>query len=156
MAKFTEEQRQAASERMKAMHAAKKDVREKQEIRKNRVPVGARRDITAVKDTPEGYVDRWVNDNPGRIQKFRDAGYEFVPKASVGDSGVDGTHNEDGVVSRDMGKNVTAYLMRQRKDYFQEDQAEKQKLVDQTEESMRRSKNETRSDGLNGEVKIGR
>ena len=105
-------------------------------------------------ETPEGYVDRWVNDEPGRIQKFKDAGYELVSTASVGDSAADGTHSDQGVVSRDMGKGVTSYLMRQRKEYYQEDQAEKQRYVDKTEESMRRSKNETRSDGLYGEVKI--
>ena len=150
---WTEEQKKAASERMKQMHLSKKA----QEVsERKRIPVGARRDITAVHDTPKDCVDRWVNDVPGRIQKFREAGYELVETASVGDSGVDGTHSDQGVVSRDMGKGVTAYLMRQRKEWYQQDQAEKQKYVDSTEESMRRNKSETRSDGLNGEVKIGR
>lgn len=148
---WTDEQKQAASERMKQMNEAKKTAETRARVR---IPIGARRDITAVRDTPEGYIDRWVNDEPGRIQRFKEAGYELVQSASVGDSGVDGTHNQDGVVSRNMGKGVTSYLMRQRKDYYSEDQAEKQKYVDQTEETMRRSKHETRSDGLSGEVKI--
>ena len=55
MAKWTEEQRKAASERMKARNEAKKQAETSQRVR---IPIGARRDITTVKDTPEGYVDR--------------------------------------------------------------------------------------------------
>lgn len=153
--KWTEEQKQAASERMKAINAAKKSADAKERVR---VPIGAKRDITAVQDTPDGYMDRWVNDEPGRIEKFKAAGYELVADAEVGTSHADGSHAEGGVVSRDMGKGMTAYLMRQRKDYFEEDQAEKQRYVDSTEESMRRKKinpNET-TDGTYGEVRIER
>lgn len=148
---WTDEQRQAASERMKQRNAAKKSGDAKARVR---TPVGGHRDITAVKDTPDGYVDRWVNDIPGRIDKFKQAGYELVESASVGDSSVDGTHNESGNVSRDMGKGITAYLMRQRKDYYLEDQDAKQKVVDEIEESLRRDKNEDRNDGRYGEIKI--
>jgi len=148
---WTDEQKQAARERMQKRNEAKKTAEVKSSMR---IPVGGRRDITSVDTTPEGYIDRWVNDNPGRIEKFKRAGYELVESAEVGDSSVDGTHNENGVVSRDMGKGVTAYLMRQRKDYFLADQAEKQKIVDETEESLRRDKSDKRDDNTYGEVKI--
>lgn len=150
---WTDEQKKEASDRMKAKNEAKKKVEVNARIR---IPIGAQRDITAVYDTPEGYCDRWVNDNPGRVEQFKRAGYELVETAQVGNEGVDGTHSEEGVVSRDMGKGVTAYLMRQRKEYFEADQAEKQIHIDRTEESIRRRKNDETNDGQYGEVKIGR
>jgi len=148
---WTPEQKEAASKRMRERHEANKTAEVKARIR---TPIGAKRDITAVHDTPDGFVDRWVNDELGRVDKFKQAGYENVESAKVGSS--DDSHAENGVVSRDMGKGVTAYLMRQRVEDFNEDQAEKQKYVDSTEESMRKSKtnaNESK-DGTYGEVRI--
>lgn len=150
---WTEEQKAAASKRIQEKKQVKVAMRTTERIR---IPVGSRRDITAVRDCPNGFRDRWVNDNPGRIDKFKSAGYETVPSANVGDDGVDGTHAESGVVSRDMGQGVTAYLLRQRMEYFLEDRAEKQRLVDETENSIRRKKTENSTDELNGEIKIGR
>jgi len=151
--KWTEEQKEAARERMKSVGTAKKSVDANTRIR---VPMGAQRDVTAVHsiDTDE-YVGRWINDTPGRIERVKQAGYEMVESASVGDSRVDGTHNDSGCVSLDVGKGVTAYLMQQRREYFDEDQAAKQKLVDESEESIRRNKNDNRNDGFSGEIKIG-
>ena len=150
--KWTQEQKDAASERMKARNTTSKTVEKRDAMR---VPVGGRRDITAVhgQDT-DGYKLRWVNDTDNRLQTFKTAGYEYVESAKVGDSHVDGTHNENGVVSKEMGKGTTAYLMKQRLDYFEEDKAAKQKIVDETEESMRRKPDDNR-DGQYGEIKIG-
>lgn len=184
--KWTEEQKQAQRDRMKARHAEKKPkmetpkleaseewseerkqaareaFAEKNEAEKSaevrnrmRVPIGARRDITAVKDQDPNFKYRFVNDKPGRIEMYKEAGYDLVESAQVGDSNVDGTHNEDGVVSRDMGKGDTAYLMRKRMDWHKEDQAEKQKIVDETEADMHRDINETKGDGRYGKIKIG-
>lgn len=151
--KWTDEQRQAASERMKERLASNKETQVRSSMR---VPVGGSRNITSVNDTPEGFVDRWVNDKDGRIEKFKRAGYENVQTANVGDSGVDSTHAESGVVSRDMGQGTTSYLMRQRQDYFNEDQAAKQEKVDETENSIRRDVKAKLNDGHYGSVTIGR
>jgi len=153
MAKWTDEQRKAASERMKSINESKRSAEVSQAMR---VPVGGSRDVTAVSDTPEGYLDRWVNDKPGRVEKFKRAGYENVSAAQIGDIGVDGTHAKAGVVSRDMGQGVTSYLMRQRKDYFESDQAAKQKIVDASEESIRRDVKDKIKDGYYGDVIVGR
>ncbi len=150
---WTKEQRQAASDRMKERHATEMSAKIGSALR---VPIGGSRNITTVNDTPDGYVDRWVNDSDGRINRFKQAGYENVSAASVGDSGVDGTHSESGVVSKQMGQGVTAYLMRQRKDYFNEDQTAKQEHVDSTEESIRRDVKEKLNDGHYGSVIIDR
>jgi len=152
---WTQEQKDAASKRMTERHEAKKEAGTKDRIR---IPIGLNNDITAVRDTPDGFKDHWVNDNPGRLEKLKLAGYEHVESAQVGDVGVDGSHNEEGVVSRDMGKGVTAYLMRQRREYFDEDQAAKQARIDETVQSLRRDKVKSTesTDGSYGEVKIGR
>ena len=151
--KWTEAQRKAASDRMKERHAAEKTTTVRSSMR---VPVGGSRNITSVNDTPEGFVDRWVNDKDGRVDRFKKAGYENVQTASIGDSGVDGTHADSGVVSRDMGQGVTSYLMRQREDYFEEDQLAKQEQVDATEDSIRRDVKEKLKDGHYGSVVIDR
>lgn len=153
MAKWTDEQRKAASDRMKSINANKKSNEVREAIR---VPIGGRRNLTGVNDTPDGYVDRWVNDKPGRVDRFKKAGYENVASANIGDSGVDSSHAEAGVVSRDMGQGVTAYLMRQRKDYFTDDQSAKQVEVDASEESIRRDVDNKLNDGHYGGVTIGR
>lgn len=152
---WSPERKAAASARMKEQNEAKKTAETREAIR---VPIGANRDITNVTDTPDGYIDYWVNDDDGRVgETFKRAGYEHVVKAKMGSSSVDGSHAQDGVVSKDMGKGVTAYLMRQRKDWYDEDQAEKQKIVDSTEDSMRKKKVNAQdsTDGNYGEVKIG-
>lgn len=151
---WTDEQRKAASDRMKARNEQTRTQQVSQSMR--RVPVGGQRDITTVKDTPDGFVDRWVNDNSGRVDKFKSAGYEHVTNADVGDSNVDGTHAANGIVSKDMGQGVTAYLMRQRDDWFGEDQKVKQVVVDDSENAMRRDRDDNRNDGHYGEVTIGR
>jgi len=151
--KWTEEQKEAARVRMKEMNKAKKSADTTSRVR---VPMGAQRDVTAVHSIDnDEYVGRWVNDVPGRVERFKQAGYDMVESASVGDSRVDGTHNESGCVSLDVGKGTTAYLMKQRRKYFDEDQQAKQKIVDESEESIRRNKNDNRNDGFNGEIKIG-
>jgi len=150
---WSDKQRKAASDRMKQRHASEKTAVVSKQMR---VPVGGRRNITTVNDTPAGYKDRWVNDGSGRLDRFKKAGYEHVSAADVGDSGVDGTHAEAGVVSKDMGKGTTAYLMRQREDYFNDDQAAKQRDVDATEDSIRRDVKDKLKDGHYGSVIIDR
>lgn len=151
--KWTPEQKEAASKAFAERKAAQKSADTKDRIR---TPLGAKRDILNVQDTPEGYVDRIVNDTEGRIERFKAAGYEFVPDASLGTDHVDGNQSNQGVVSRDVGKGVTAYLMRQKVEYYEEDQAKKQEVVDETEEGMRKNVKPNESkDGTYGEVKIG-
>jgi len=151
---WSEERKQAAKEAYAKRKSGDKSADAKERMR---IPIGGKRDTLSVKDTPEGYVDRIVNDTPGRIDKFKQAGYELVESAQLGTSHVDGNQSESGVVSKDVGKGVTAYVMRQRKEFYTEDQAEKQQNILEAENDMRRSKvnpNES-TDGTYGEVKIG-
>lgn len=152
--KWSQERKDAAKAVTAERNAAKKSAQIRADVR---VPIGAKRELLNVSDTPEGYKDRIVNDNPGRIEKFKRAGYEIVENATLGTSHVDGTSANAGAASKDVGKGVTAYVMRQRLDYYNEDQAAKQQQVDESEASNRRSKvnAEDSTDGSYGEVKIG-
>lgn len=151
--KWTDEQRAAASERMKQVNEAKKMALTRETIR---TPIGAKRELLNVTDTPDGYVDRIVNDNPGRIETFKRAGYEMVENASLGTSNVDGAQASAGVVSKDVGKGVTAYVMRQKKEYYDEDQnAKQQKILDDERGMQKRVDKNDSKDGTYGEFKIG-
>jgi len=151
--KWTPEQREAASAAIKKRNEAKKAVSASSRMR---VPLGAKRDILSVQKTPDGYTDRIVNDVDGRIERFKQAGYELVEDGQLGTSHVDGNQADSGVVSKDVGKGVTAYLMRQRTDDYESDQKAKQDDINETENAMRRSvKSNQSKDGTYGDVKIG-
>lgn len=109
-----------------------------------RVPVGGQRQRMQVAEKEDGYVYRWVNDTPGNVQRFLDGGYEIVESdTQVGEAEADGDHGQpvDRSVSMQVGRtrtslNGTAYLMRIRKEYFDEDQKEKQKDRLETKRAM--------------------
>lgn len=119
---------------------------EKIETRKKRIPFGVpRRKL----DAPErdGYVRRWVADRPGRIQAAQDGGYEFVTdQVQTGDAGsADVTMRKEvgSAVSRfggtdDSGKPINLYLMEIKKEWYDQDQAEKGLNVSLTEDALRR------------------
>lgn len=90
---------------------------------------------------PEKFLDRanfeyrWINDDGGRIQALT----EMDDYDLVHDPRKEGKKDTDGnssLVSKIVGKNdagqpVRAYLARKPKHYYQEDQAEKQNLLDE-------------------------
>ena len=90
-------------------------------------------------DKDPNYVYRFVNDTGSRIANFQAAGYEFVQDSDlvVGDSRV---FDPSDIGS---GKRVTSndgtvsYLMRTKKEYYDEDQASKAALIDETEQAMK-------------------
>ena len=89
---------------------------------------------------------RVFNDDPskpGRIQMALDAGYEVViNEAPLGVSTADTAGKLGSGVTRPVGNGVTGVLMRKPRDWYEEDQKEKQKLVDETESAIRRNMNE--------------
>lgn len=151
---WSEERKQAAKEAYAARKAGKKSAEAGERIR---IPLGAKRDLLGIQNKDPNYNYRLVNDTIGRIERFEKAGYEFDENAKIGTSHADGNQADSGVVSRDVGRGVKAYAMRQRRDWYEADQAKKQRDIDETENSMRRKKvnpNES-TDGSYGEVKIG-
>ena len=108
--------------------------------------------ITGDKD-PD-YVYRFVNDSGSRIDQMKSAGYEIVTDEDliVGDSRVsDSSQLGSGkrVVSKD---GTVQYLMRQKKEFYDEDQAAKQAHNDEIERAMTKQA----SEGMYGSIKTSR
>ncbi|CAN8142620.1 hypothetical protein THIOSC15_490005 [uncultured Thiomicrorhabdus sp.] len=124
---------------------------------KTRIPIGRRNVLTAKKeDLDPGYVHRFVNDDPGRLRMFMDAGWEVVEKREVmkilyDDIGA-GSH-VGSLVTKTVGKEKTAYLMRLKREYYEEDQEAKAEKIHEHEAGLK-AVNE--KDGQYGEVKINR
>ena len=97
-----------------------------------RVPVSGR-NILTVKGKDPGYSYRIVNDEPDRIARFQEGGYELVSDESVkvGDTRVSLPTAEGTVKQMSVGGGHKAYLMRIKKDWYDEDQKAKQKVVDE-------------------------
>lgn len=111
--------------------------------RPTRVPLSGRNRL-AIKDKDPNYVYRYVNANlendPDRVERMQEAGYELVPKAeagSLGDNKVDNSSPIGSSASISVGQGTRAVLMRQRKDYYEEDQRAKQAELDALEKTMR-------------------
>ena len=82
---------------------------------------------------------RFVNDTGSRIQNFKEAGYELVVDQDlvVGDSNavdITGLGSSKRVVSND---GTVSYLMRTKKEFFDEDQQAKAKRIDDLEASTK-------------------
>jgi len=129
---------------------------------KKRVPVGTKN----VLDLPQipGHRTRWINDvkDGMRMRAFKDAGYEFVMQGEVDTSGLTiqaGADTPIGTpISKQVGGGIKAYLMKQREDYYQEDQRAKQREIDALEQSLRRKRTTPQNatqNGQYGEVTIG-
>lgn len=115
-----------------------------------RKPVGLRNRLSVLDQDP-GYVYRWVNNNASggdRVEILKEAGYETVPK---------GTHRSTGRVEASApgsieqipgGSGDTLVLMRQKREWYEEDQAAKQARVDETEQAQKRT-----PDGFYGKIK---
>jgi len=105
--------------------------------RPQRTPL-ANRSVLGVRGKEPGYVYRVVNDVGDRINSFQEAGYEMVTDkdVSIGDRRV-GRASQDGTpVSLPVGGGVTGYLMRQKQEFYDEDQAFKEASHKELERSM--------------------
>ena len=106
--------------------------------RPTRTPISGGRDILEVRNQDPNYVYRWVNDTPGRLQRFKDAGYEpVVSDAEVGTKTVDRNSKLGSVITRNVGGVLTAVLMRIPKEWYDEDQAAKQTQIDESDKMLR-------------------
>ena len=103
-----------------------------------RTPIASRNDLT-VRGKKEGFEYRIVNDTADRIQAFQEAGYELVDasEVSIGDKRINNASPEGSKAQLSVGKGDKAFLMRQRKDFYDEDQAAKAAKVSQLENTMK-------------------
>lgn len=121
--------------------------------RVRRQPVGTRNRLSITGQEP-GYVYRIVSDTSDRISQMEAAGYEFVPadQVKVGDSRINQPKGQGEKATVSIGGGVVGYVMRQKQEWYEEDQAAKRAEVARTMESMKRV---NKSDGEYGSVKIG-
>ncbi len=129
------------------MSNARKEERE--EGRRVRVPMGARRSKLQLSDqeakalAEAGYVTRWVNDRDGRVERAQAGGYEFVKPeeaTSVGNHEVaQGNTDVGGKVSKIVSRGdpvIRAYLMKIKKEYYDEDQKAKEETNRRVDEAL--------------------
>ncbi len=123
--------------------------------RVRRTPLSGRSRLS-VRNQEPGYVYRIVNTNmdndPERVQSLIEQGYEIVPRdksGPVGDKRVDNSSSLGSSSEISVGQGTKAVVMRIREDWYKEDQAIKQSMVDQTEQTMRKEKADY------GDVKLG-
>lgn len=107
--------------------------------RVKRTPVGGRNILTVSGKDPN-FVYRIVNDEDDRITRFKDGGYELVPDETVkvGDNRANAASSMSSMKQLSVGGGKKAYLMRIRKDWYDEDQKEKQKRVDDQEATTKK------------------
>lgn len=123
------------------------------ERRVRRTPIG-KRNVLTVSGMEEGYNYRFVNDSGDRVQEFLDNGWEKVPakKVRVGDKRIGAASEEGTDATASVGQGVKAYIMRIRKDWYEEDQEAKQAHINATEAATR----EKALDGTYGKLEISR
>lgn len=134
-----------------------------------RVPLAGFRDILSVEGQDPNFVYRFVKDvdslvenkegsvemRPGqRIMRFQAAGWTFVDSESVtvGSNHVWKTENVGSIVRIPAGNNEYLYLMRIRKEWYEEDQRAKERDLLDIETQYSGAPEE---DGLYGSVSIG-
>lgn len=103
--------------------------------RPKRVPVfeANRNKISIAGLDQKNFMYRWVNDVEDRLVMFIEGGWVFVDKKGleVGDGDVEATKGLGTAVCRNMGRGITAFLMRIPMDLWLADQ--KRKAADQIE-----------------------
>jgi hypothetical protein len=105
--------------------------------RPKRTPLGVRNRITFTKQDPN-FVYRLVNDDGERISQAIEAGYAFVESDDkLGDERAGEGGAIDTRVSKPVGNGKRGFLMRIPREYYNEDQALKNRLVDESELALK-------------------
>lgn len=114
--------------------------------RTRRTPITGFRNKLTVQGQEPGYQYRIVNDDGDRIRMMEEVGYELVTDKSikVGDKRVAVPAAEGSPVKVAVGKGENgspqyAYVMRIKKEWFEEDQKAKQASIDEAEKQMKRN-----------------
>lgn len=126
------------------------------EQRPTRIPVGLRPKLAVVGKDPN-YEYRFVNDVPGRIDMFKQGGWELVTNQEV-DVGGNRAEEASAVGSLanvvvDSGQGTRAYVMKIKKEWFLEDQEAAARNVDSLE---RDQLSVNVNDGEYGSIKVDR
>lgn len=120
--------------------------------RPKRMSFSQQRNTLTYDNKDKDYVYRVFNDTEGRLQKAEIAGYEYVQdNEQLGDPVADGSTPLGSVVTKPVGGGKNGVLMRIKREYYEEDQAEKQRNIDETEATLKKKADE---DGHYGSLKI--
>jgi hypothetical protein len=100
----------------------------------------AERSVLKIKGQEPGYVYRIVNDVGDRVSSLQEQGYEVVTDnaITIGDRRVGKASKDGSPVQVSVGGGVQGFLMRQKQEYYDEDQKYKQQQIQETEQSMKR------------------
>ena len=112
----------------------------------------ADRSVLKLKGQEPGYVYRIVNDIGDRISSLQEQGYEIVTDSSItiGDRRIGKASKDGSPVQVSVGGGVQGFLMRQKQEYYDEDQLYKQQQLQETERAMKKD-----SGADYGSLKIG-
>lgn len=107
------------------------------QARPQRVAINGGADILAVKGIRPGFSACWVNEK--NVPRYLDAGYTFVDnEVSFGTQHVNQANPHGARYARNVGNQVTAYLMELPKEYWEEDREKEASEIDAIESSMKR------------------
>jgi len=110
--------------------------------RRARVPMNAMQQKLQVRNKRSGYVQRWFNDDHGRIAQAKAAGYEFVEDESVKAERAGSNNESDDRIcfpagTRRDGTPMNTFLMEIPEEFYNEDQLAKQHSIDQVDEAIK-------------------
>lgn len=99
----------------------------------------ANRSVLSVKGKEPGFEYRIVNDVGDRVEMFKSMGYEVVADDSVqiGERRVANPSREGSPVQVSVGGGTKAFLMRQKAEWYKEDQDTKEARLKEQEGAMR-------------------
>lgn len=125
---------------------------EQKQRRRRRSDLGlgrlAKLDVPAHAKDPN-YVYRWINDTPGRVKQLTEQDdYDIVTSDMLGERS-DSDRGSGQNVERDAGGGMRAILVRKPREYYEQDKAAEQKLVDEIDDALRRGQTQS-PEGLSG------
>lgn len=105
-----------------------------------RTSINGGRNILTVSGKDPAFEYRVVNDDGDRISQFEEMGYEVVKdqNITVGDRRIANPTKEGSPIQISVGGGTKAYVMRIKKEWYDEDQAEKAKRIEESEKGMLR------------------
>lgn len=126
-----------------------------------RVPMHQRQPLSVSGRDPN-FEYRVVNDIPGRVDRFKLAGWVPDDKTDVGDNIAGRASSMGSTTSAPVGKGTNGIVMKIPKELYKEDQTAKQRKVDESEEAMLSSTEDAMNDAaggkageFHGEIKLG-
>ena len=143
----------------------KNQTRAAEAVRPTRVPVSGHRDLLTVLGKDPDFEYRFVsdvNEMGNRIVRFQEGGWEFAPSDNlrIGQAMVYKTSDLGSIVRVPEGQRGDGYmyLMRIKKEWYDEDQVAKQDQIDVVEADMRRERDPDNpaDDGMYGEISLKR